>query len=104
MRKLTIPCVALLAVALLASPALAQSPLKVAVFDENPRPGGQIYRQAPHDFKRTDGRALGIKNRNKNRRLQTRGSPRLVPMAHIRILRHYVYTPGGLLVYSLLTG
>ncbi|MHC4990941.1 MAG: OmpH/Skp family outer membrane protein [Planctomycetota bacterium] len=33
MRKLTIPCVALLAVALLAPPTLAQSPLKVAVFD-----------------------------------------------------------------------
>ncbi|MHC4430087.1 MAG: OmpH family outer membrane protein, partial [Planctomycetota bacterium] len=33
MRKLTIPCVALLAIALLAPPPLAQAPLKVAVFD-----------------------------------------------------------------------
>jgi D-hydroxyproline dehydrogenase subunit alpha len=40
----------------------AERGLRVAVFDENPRPGGQIYRQSPHEFKRTDGLAPGLKN------------------------------------------
>lgn len=41
---------------------LIERGLKVAVFDENSRPGGQIYRQSPFEFRRADGRTLGSKN------------------------------------------
>jgi hydrogen cyanide synthase HcnB len=45
----------------------AERGLRVAVFDENPRPGGQIYRQPPFEFKRSDGRTLGLKHQDGQR-------------------------------------
>ena len=62
MKKFDVVVVGLGPAGMTAAVELAERGLKVAVFDENPRPGGQVYRQSPHEFKRTDGRALGLKN------------------------------------------
>ncbi len=62
MKKFDVVVVGMGPAGMTAAVELAERGLKVAVFDENPRPGGQVYRQSPHEFKRTDGRALGLKN------------------------------------------
>ena len=41
---------------------LVERGLKVAVFDENPRPGGQVHRQWPLEFKKSGGGVPGLKN------------------------------------------
>jgi len=44
-----------------AAAELAERGLEVAVFDENPQPGGQIYRQPPYEFKGPGGSPIGTK-------------------------------------------
>ena len=63
MKKFDVAVVGLGPAGMTAALDLAGKGLKVAVFDESPHPGGQVYRQAPNDFKRTDGSPLGPKNR-----------------------------------------
>jgi len=41
---------------------LVERGLKVAAFDENPRPGGQVYRQWPREFQKGDGGLPDLKN------------------------------------------
>ena len=41
---------------------LVERGLKVAIFDENPRPGGQVYRQSPVEFKKANGSAFDLKS------------------------------------------
>ena len=62
MKKFDVVVVGLGPAGMTAAVELAERGLKVAVFDENPRPGGQVYRQSPFEFKRTDGRAVGSKS------------------------------------------
>ena len=62
MKKFDVVVVGLGPAGMTAAVEIAERGLKVAVFDENPRPGGQVYRQSPHEFKRIDGRAPGLKN------------------------------------------
>ncbi len=42
---------------------LAQQGVQIAVVDENPEPGGQIYRQPPGDFVIEDKSFLGVRYR-----------------------------------------
>jgi len=64
MKKFDVVVVGLGPAGMTATVELAERGLKVAVFDENPRPGGQVYRQSPYEFKRTDGRELDLKNQS----------------------------------------
>jgi len=70
MKKFDVAVVGLGPAGMTAAVELAGMGLKVAVFDENPRPGGQIYRQPPHEFKQPDGRAPGLKNRTGHRLIE----------------------------------
>ena len=67
MKKFDVVVVGLGPAGMTAAVELAERGLKVAVFDENPRPGGQIYRQSPFEFKRTDGQKLGSKSQDGQR-------------------------------------
>ena len=62
MKKFDVVVVGMGPAGMTAAVELAERGLKVAVFDENPQPGGQVYRQSPLEFKRADGRSLGLKS------------------------------------------
>ena len=67
MKKFDVAVVGLGPAGMTAAVALAGQGLKVAVFDENARPGGQKYRQAPAAFNAIDGRTLGLADRDGRR-------------------------------------
>jgi thioredoxin reductase len=64
MKQFDVAVVGLGPAGMTAAVELAGMGLSVAVFDENVRPGGQIYRQDPPEFKSTPGDAVALKDRD----------------------------------------